>query len=151
MSESKHPAEVLFSEGHPLTAALNMKFIPVGESSLRVELDAPESFADSNGSHTHSGFSTLLLDTVLGSCAIGKLEKMQPIATIKLTCNHLRRIIIGDAIYCLAEWNGEENSVSFVGGEIRRQKDDQLLSTAIGTFMIGTASRPLAEKSGEAQ
>jgi len=147
LSETKHPAEHLFSEGHPLTSAMNMTFIPVGENGLRVELDALSSFADANGRLTHTGFSTLLLDTVLGSCAIGKLEKMQPIATIKLTCNHLHKATVGDPVYCLAEWKGEQNSVSFVSGEIRRQIDDQLLSTAIGTFMIGTTARPLAEQS----
>ncbi len=150
MNQAKHPAEHLFSEHHPLTAAMNMKFIPVGDNSLRVELDAPKSFSDVSGTHTHTGFATLLLDTVLGSCAIGKLKQMQPIATIKLTSNHLQKAKVGDAIYCLAEWKGEENSVSYVSGEIRRQADDQILSTATGTFMIGTASRPLEEKAGSA-
>lgn len=148
MNDTKHPAENLFSEGHPLTASLKMRFISVGENGLRVELNAPASFADADPLYTHTGFATLLLDTVLGSCAIGKLEQMQPIATIKLTCNHLRKISVGDPIYCLAEWKGEENSVSFISGEICRAADDTVLSNAIGTFMIGTASRPLEEKSG---
>ena len=146
MNKTQHPAEYLFSEGHPLTASMKMKFIPVGENALRVELNAPDSFADRDNTHTHSGFATLLLDTVLGSCAIGKLEKMQPIATIKLTCNHLQKIEVKEPIYCLAEWKGEENSVSYISGEIRRQSNDTVISTAIGTFMIGTASRPLEEK-----
>ena len=148
MSNAQHPAEFLFSEQHPLTASMKMKFIPIGENGLRVELNAPESFADQGGSQTHTGFATLLLDTVLGSCAIGKLEQMKPIATIKLTCNHLNKIPVRDPIYCLAEWKGEEKSVSYVTGEVRQQSDDKVLSTAIGTFMVGTASSPLEEKSG---
>ena len=146
MNDKPHPAQLLFTEKHPLTAALKMKFIPEGIHTLRVEVDAPADFADSDGEHLHSGFATLFLDTVLGSCAIGNLRKMQPIATIKLTCNHLRRIRVGEAIYCRASWQGEENSIAYISGDIRRFADDAVLSNAIGTFMVGTASRPLKEK-----
>ena len=146
MNVKPHPAQLLFTEKHPLTAELDMKFIPESEHVLRVEVVAPRSFADHTGKNVHSGFATLILDTVLGSCAIGNLEKMQPIATIKLTCNHLRRIGVGTPLYCRAIWNGEENTISHISGEIRRIEDDTLMSTALGTFMVGTASRPLSEK-----
>lgn len=146
MNVKPHPAQLLFTEKHPLTAELNMKFIPESEHVLRVEVEAPKSFADHKSEFVHSGFATLILDTVLGSCAIGNLEKMQPIATIKLTCNHLRRISIGTHVYCRATWNGEENTIAYISGEIRRMEDDVLMSSALGTFMIGTASRPLSEK-----
>lgn len=146
MTEKRHPAELLFTEKHPLTAALKMKFIPEGVHTLRVELDAPVEFADQDEKHLHSGFATLLLDTVLGSCAIGNLKQMQPIATIKLTCNHIRRIQVEEAIYCRATWQGEENSIAYITGEIRQFSNDAILSNATGTFMIGTASRPLKEK-----
>ncbi len=146
MSGSIHPALLLFTDKHPLTASMNMQFLPEGENSLRVKVDAPESFADADQKHIHTGFHTLLLDTVLGSCAIGKLKQMQPIATIKLNCNHIRKVKIGEPLDCLATWNGEENSISYFSGDIRRRSDGVLVSTAIGTFMVGTASRPLSEK-----
>jgi len=146
LSEADHPAKILFSEQHPLTAKLGMKFFPVGDDSLRVELNAPEGFADRGSKFLHTGFNTLLLDTVLGSCAIGKLKKMQPIATIKLTCNHLRKLKAGEPLYCLATWYGEENSISYVNGDIRKKSDDKIISSAIGSFMVGTTARPLAEK-----
>lgn len=146
MTEAKHPAQLLFTEKHPLTAEIGMEFFVEGEHNLRVELIAPESFTGDDGVHLHTGFSTLLLDTVLGSCAIGNLKQMQPIATIKLTCNHLRQVKSGVALVCNAVWNGEENTISYVSGEIREKETGTLLSNAIGTFMVGTASRPLSEK-----
>ncbi len=146
MSTAKHPAEYLFSEQHPLTASLDMKFFGETPERLRVEMKAPAVFGDAGGEFVHTGFATLLLDTVLGSCAIGKLEKMQPIATIKLNCNHLRRAKIGEDLICWAIWDGEENSVSHISGWVERASDKKILSRAIGTFMIGTAGRPLSEK-----
>lgn len=147
MNEAIHPALHLFTEKHPLTASLNMRFLPEnGGDRMKVEVDAPVQFADADGKYVHTGFHTLLLDTVMGSCAIGKLEQLQPIATIKLNCNHMRKVEIGDPLVCIADWTGEENSISYVTGEIRRRSDDAVISNAIGTFMVGTASRPLSEK-----
>ena len=148
MSKERHPAELLFTESHPLTAALNMTFLPESKDILRVELDAPSSFTDPKGDRIHTGFNTLLLDTVLGSCAIGHLEKLQPIATIKLSCNHLRHIGLDEPLACIATWTGEQNEVSYVTGEIINRESGEQISHAIGTFMIGTASRPLTEKQG---
>ena len=146
MNAKPHPAQILFTEKHPLTAALNMKFHFEDPKHLRVDVAAPAEFADRDGIHVHSGFATLLLDTVLGSCAIGKLEEMKPIATMKLSCNHVRRIQVGEEVQCRATWLGEENTVSFINGDIMRIADETVLSTAVGSFMVGTASRPLSEK-----
>ncbi|MGI9350432.1 MAG: PaaI family thioesterase [Rhizobiaceae bacterium] len=138
-----HPAQLLFTDKHPLTAELDMSFLPVKGNTLEVTLKAPKSFMDRDGIHVHSGFNTLLLDTVMGSCAIGELKSPTPIATIKLTCNHIRKIRIGEQISCLATWDGEEHSVAYVRGEIRFGDDQKMASHAIGTFMIGTTGKPL--------
>ena len=138
-----HPAQLLFTEKHPLTAELDMSFRQVKDSTLEVTLLAPESFADRDGIHVHSGFNSLLLDTVMGSCAIGELKAPTPIATIKLTCSHMRKIRVGEHVSCQATWDGEEHSVAFVRGEIRTGDDLLMVSHAIGTFMIGTTSKPL--------
>ncbi|MEM9279103.1 MAG: hypothetical protein AAGA76_11065, partial [Pseudomonadota bacterium] len=84
-----HPAQLLFTDKHPLTAELNMNFHSGNDNTLEVTLSAPESFADRDGLHLHTGFNTLILDTVMGACAIGELKSPTPIATIKLTSNHL--------------------------------------------------------------
>ena len=142
-----HPAQQLFTDKHPLTAEFNMTFHTVSEHILEVTLDAPRSFTDSDGIHVHPGFHTLILDTVMGACALGELQKPQPIATIKLTSNHIRRIPVCESIKCRAIWDGEENSIAYVRGEILVGESAFTASTAIGTFMIGTTGKPLGKKS----
>lgn len=140
-----HPAQLLFTSKHPLTSALDMKFIGVTDHVLTVTVTAPQAFADTGEVEVHSGFSTLFLDTVMGSCVLGELEVFQPIATIKLTCNHLRQARVGEKLACKAHFEGIEESVAFVRGEVFSEKTDELISQAIGSFMIGTRARPLEE------
>ncbi len=142
-----HPAQLLFSEKHPLTKALNMRFHPGDDKELQVSLKAPESFADQDGIHVHTGLNTLLLDTVMGCCAIGELKKPQPIATIKLTTNHLGRLKIGEEVICSAIYEGEESEITYVSGKVMGSGGTHLVSQAIGTFMIGTTTKSIRDKS----
>lgn len=146
MSEQKHPAQVLFTDAHPLTAALNMKFEGVIDRTLTVTLKAPSSFADRDGIHTHSAFSTLFLDTVMGSCVLGEIENPQTIATIKLTTNHIERPKIGESLICHATLDSEANEIAYVSGKVFAGSEKRLIATAIGTFMIGTATKSIREK-----
>ena len=145
--ELKHPAQLLFSEKHPLTAILNMVFEGSEARTLTVSLEAPETFADVNGEMLHTGFSTLILDTIMGACAIGELEKLMPIATVKLNCNHLGRARVGEALTCMAIYDGEENGLAYVSGRIVGGPEQRLIAKAVGTFMLGTAAKPLTVKS----
>jgi len=146
MSEQKHPAQILFTDKHPLTAALNMKFEGVTNHTLTVTLKAPESFADQDGIHTHTGFSTLFLDTVMGSCVLGEIKNPQSIATIKLTTNHIERPKIGEPLICEATFESEENEIAYVSGKVFAGNQKRLIATAIGTFMVGTATKSIREK-----
>jgi len=142
-----HPAQLLFTEEHPLTAALDMSFHPLEDKVLDVAVSAPESFADADNKHVHTGFNTLLLDTVMGCCAIGELKKPQPIATIKLTTNHLQRLLVGEKAVCRATYEGEENEIAYVSGRIFAGPEKRLIAHAVGTFMIGTTTKSIREKS----
>lgn len=147
MSEEKHPAQILFTDKHPLTAILNIKFEGVVEQTLTVTVNAPKSFADQDEIHTHSGFSTLFLDTVMGSCVLGEIENPSAIATIKLTANHLGRAKIGENLVCRAKFDGQENEIAYVSATLVAGGTERLIATAIGTFMVGTATRSIREKS----
>ncbi len=146
MPNQPHPAELLFSDKHPITSLLDLHFEVTGPHELTITTRAPDSFADGDGVHVHTGFTTLLLDTLLGSCAIGELDKLQPIATIKLTCNHIRRPQTGEKLICRARFDGERHSVSYVHGEVLGADRQDLIAHAIGTFMIGTRAIPLGAK-----
>lgn len=150
MAEERHPAQILFTDAHPLTAALNMRFEGVVDHTLTVTLKAPQSFADVDGTHTHSGFTTLFLDTVMGSCVLGEIENPKSIATIKLTTNHIERPRVGEPLICRATLEGEAHEIAYVTGRVSARKEDgseRLIATAVGTFMIGTATKSIREKS----
>lgn len=142
----KHPAQILFTDKHPLTAALNMKFEGVIDHTLTVTLKAPESFADQDGVHTHTGFTTLFLDTVMGSSVLGEIENPKSIATIKLTTNHIERPKIGEHLTCEATFEREANEIAYVSGKVFAGLEKRLIATAIGTFMVGTATKSIREK-----
>ncbi len=148
MNEPVHPAQLLFSEKHPLTSVFDMRFVVPDKQRLEIHVEAPAAFAGQDGERIHTGFATLLLDTAMGSCAIGELKKAQPIATVKLNVNHLFSPRVGEPLVCNTVYDGEENGIAYVSGNIRRVKDGRLISTAIGTFMIGTATRSIREKTG---
>jgi len=46
VSEPVHPAQLLFTDKHPLTASLNMAFEVPSKGELWVHVAAPASFAD---------------------------------------------------------------------------------------------------------
>jgi len=142
---SDHPAQVLFTSQHPLTANFDLKFISSNDQVLVVTITTPQDFATANSEDAHTGFSTLMLDTVMGSSVFGEMKTMQPIATIKLTTDHIRQAKIGEKIVCTARFDGEIEEIAYVSAEIRSQADDNLIATALGTFMIGTRNRPLGD------
>lgn len=146
MTEPVHPAQLLFSDKHPLTAFFGMKFEVPGKNELHVHVDAPESFTDETGIYVHSGFNIVLLDTVMGSCAIGELKKIAPIATIKLSCDHIAKAKPGEKLICKAFYDGEENEVVYIRGEVHSIEQRKIISHAVGTFMVGTATQSIREK-----
>jgi len=146
VTKAQHPAQLLFTDKHPLTASLKMEFEVPQKGELWVHVPAPESFADEGGSTVHTGFNSLLLDTVMGACAIGELIKLEPIATIRLNCNHLRRAKVGESLTCKAYFDAHVNQVLYVRGEIYSNNENDLIAHAIGTFMSGTAAKSIREK-----
>ena len=142
MNRPLHPAQFLFTKDHPLTSRLHMEFTKRVDGVTKVFVDGSAEFADADGESVHSGFSTLILDTVMGASALAGLTQLMPIATIKLTTNHMKKPMIGEKLVCIAHEQSSTNSVSYQYGEIRSAATDELLSSAIGTFMLGTTLTP---------
>ncbi len=139
-----HLAQLFFSAKHPLLSAFHFEFIRTDRDHLATRLEAPEQFvADETRGELHTGFHTLILDTVMGGTVLGSLEQPQPIATIKLTTQHCGRILVGQTIVCAGALQGVRNGVAYVHGEVRTEPGDELIATAVGTFMIGTRAVPL--------
>jgi len=140
----QHPSQLLFTSKHPLTSDLDITYLDCIDHVLTISVAGSEKFADAEGSNvTHTSFSTLILDTVMGGCVLGELEKMQAIATIKLSVNHLRPAFVGEVMVCKAHYDGVVDDVAHITAQLISQKDGSLIASAVGTFMIGTRSRPL--------
>ncbi len=143
----QHPSQWLFTSKHPLMSSMDIVFDSVDGHVLSVTVTTPQVFArEVGGGIAHTGFTTLFMDTVMGAAVLGELKVMQPIATVKLTTNHLRSAKIGESLVCKARYDGESSDIAYVSGEVYSLADDSLVATAVGSFMIGTTTRPLAEK-----
>ncbi len=142
-----HPAERFFSSGHPISSFLTIRGYETDRGRVTVYFDAPAAFvAGADGKTLHSGLATLILDSVLGGAVMGALEKIQPIATVGLTTQHMRRPVMGEKLACSANVEGFHQGVAHVTGRLVSEADGQTLSTATGTFMIGTRATPLGER-----
>lgn len=143
-SSRPHLAQLFFSAEHPLLSAFHFEFVRTDRDHLATRLEAPEQFvADEASGELHTGFHTLILDTVMGGTVLGSLDQPQPIATVKLTTQHCARITAGQTIVCAGALQGVRNGVAYVHGEMRTEPGDELIATAIGSFMIGTRAIPL--------
>jgi acyl-coenzyme A thioesterase PaaI-like protein len=137
-----HPAERFFSSAHPLSTYLSVTFEGVENGVLTVSFTAPPQFVV-DGETIHSGLATLILDTAMGGAVMGSLDKIQPIATTGLTVQHMRRPRSGERLRCKARVEGIHSEMAHVSGSLLAGDSGEILSTATGTFMIGTRAKPL--------
>jgi len=148
----KHPATIFFSPAHPLFSFIHFEFIETTPQSLAVQFIAGKEFVhQGDAGILHSGFNTLILDSVMGGSVMGSLEKMQPIATVNLRTQHSRRAIVDELIVCAAKVECIEDQIAVVSGQIKNAENGQIIASAIGSFMIGTRATPLADSAVAAQ
>lgn len=139
-----HPIELFFSSQHPISRHLGVRVLAVEDRTLSVAVEAGDCFlADAETGEMHSGLASLVLDTVFGGAVMGTLDRLQPIATIGLTTQHLRRPARGEGLVCRARMQGIHDDVAHVTGHLESAATGEVLSTATGSFMIGTRSKPL--------
>ena len=145
-----HPAKIFFSPAHPLFSLFEVEFIDAHPDKLSISFLAQEEFLDQQqgqqqGTHLHSGFCTLILDSVMGGAVMGSLGQLQPIATINLTTQHSSCAKLGEYVLCSANVQRIENQVAVVDGRVTRFENGEVLASAVGSFMIGTRSTPLSK------
>lgn len=145
--EPLHPAQRIFTSEHPVTKTLSVRFLGVENGVLSVSLIAPDSMVSDPESRTvHNGMATLILDSVMGGVVMGEMEQVQPIATTGLTVQHLRRAKAGEELLCRAKVEGMHVDIAHVSGLLLGIDGNECLSTATGSFMIGTRSKPLGDR-----
>ncbi len=147
MTQTPHPAERFFSTQHPISTFLKIHSFTFDKNVSRVAFDAPQAFViDARSGQLHSGLATLVLDTVLGGAVLGILENPAPIATVGLTTQHMRRPVAGEKLICIASVEGVHEGMAHVTGRIVTEDGGEVLSTATGTFMLGTRAKPIGER-----
>lgn len=126
-----------FANEHPLFSQLNYRALRVGRGELVIEVTPTENFLD--GDRIHSGFMTILLDTIMGMATWSDMETFQPLATINLQTDTFCHALPGKKVIIEAICEGLMDDVSIVRGKTTSE-DGTLLATAAGTFMVGTRS-----------
>ena len=145
-----HPIISFFSNPHPLAKYLTFEFGTCEGGNVEVFTKAAPSFVRNveNG-ELHTGYATILLDSILGGAVFGMLETPVPIATVSLSINHLRRPEVGEKLHSTAQCSGVYNSLAYVSGKIESKKSGDVIAIATGTFMIGTTNTSIREKAGK--
>lgn len=139
---TEHFARQFFSSHHPLLSSMAFEFIQTTTDTVIVEICASEKFMVETN-RIHSGFATLVLDTVMGGVVLGSLTVPQPIATVNLTTKHLGDIFPEQWLTCTGTLILTRNDVAIVHGSIApKDQKDNPVAIAHGSFMIGTRSTP---------
>ncbi len=144
----QHPIEMFFSNHHPLAKGLSADFTGSLGGNVKLLLDAPHVFDGGKGT-MHSGFATIVLDSIMGGAVMGMLEKLQPIATVGISIHQLRKARVGEAIKGVACCTRVHNDIAYVTGELT--SGEEKIAIASGTFMIGTRGTSIREKQVESR
>ncbi|MEO1043249.1 MAG: PaaI family thioesterase [Pseudomonadota bacterium] len=126
-----------FQKEHPLFGQLHSRPVSASRGKLIIELTPSENFMHQG--EVHPGFMTIILDTMLGVAVWSMLEKLTPIATINLQTDTQNHAQPGKVITCETLCEGICDDVAIARGRATSE-DGTLLSTAAGTFIVGTRS-----------
>ena len=126
-----------FETEHPLFGKLEFRTLRIARGDIAVSLRVPDTFAD--GEHIHTGFLTIVLDSIFGMATFLALDAPQPLATINLKTDTSRLVPPGTRLTVEATCEGIADDVSIVRGRAT-DEDGTLVASAAATFMVGTRS-----------
>ena len=127
-----------FETEHPLFGRLDFRTLRIARGDIAVSLRVPDNFAD--GDFVHTGFLTIILDSIFGMATFLALDTPTPIATINLKTDTFACVPPETRLVCEAACDGIADDVAIVRGQATREADAALVATAAGTFMVGTRS-----------
>lgn len=120
---------------NPLIKALDAKPLAVGVGKTRISFFLDDSFLDADGS-IHSGFMTIVIDTLLGMTSYTATENAASVATINLKTDHHKSAKPGLRAICEAECVSFRNEVAQMRGAVTDEETGDLLASATGAFMV---------------
>lgn len=147
--QDMHPIQMFFSSHHPLANKIQASFEGSKGGTVHVQIEAQKDLVQNVEKSTlHSGFATIILDSIMGGAVMGTLSQLMPIATIGLSMHHMRRAVMGEKLTGKAVCTGTHNDIAYVTGELLGA-DGQPIAIASGTFMLGTRGTSIRKKSEE--
>lgn len=145
-----HPVAHFFSTHHPVGALIKADFSGSAGAVVKARLEAPEVMRVRDGQALHTGYLTVVLDSIMGGAVMGILEKVQPIATVGLSISHLRRPLVGESLRATATCTGVFKDLAYVTGDVRAA-DGETLAIASGSFMIGTRATSIRNRTEDSR
>jgi len=140
-----HSARDFLTHEHALFSSLGLKPLLVGRGQTRFSFDVPGEFGDGDGS-AHSGFLTIVLDSIMGLTVFTALEEFKPIATINLRTDYLDRAKCGVRAVCECRCLNIIDEIAFVHGEVATEEGGALIATSAGAFIVGARGAAKASR-----
>ena len=92
----------------------------------------------------HGGAITALIDAACGGAVYARLREPLPIATLDLRIDYLKPGVPREAVMARAECFRTTRNVAFVRAVAYQRDEADLVASAAGTFMLGTAGGAVA-------
>ncbi|WP_326539229.1 PaaI family thioesterase [Pseudorhodoferax sp.] len=118
-----------------------------GRAAMRLP-DRPDWLGDPARALLHPGPLIVLADSCCGLAVGTALTQRQPIATLDLRMDYLRRAGPGHDLHCETQCYRMTPNVAFVRGDIWQSARDQPVATVQAAFMLATPARRQAVPSG---
>ena len=130
-------AKAFFGTNHPLFNMFNISVGAVSDGHAEMTMPFSEQLSDRKGS-LHRGALVTLLDTTCGLSIFSSWRSLEPIATIDLRVDFLRRIPSAVGLKAIVDCIGRTDTVAFITGRAVAEDSGELLATVTGSFAIGT-------------
>lgn len=131
-----------FMEAIPLSRALGMRLIEIGDGVAAIEMDHDARFVgDSKTGVIHGGAVSALMDTCGGAAVMSHPQAPAGTATIDLRIDYMRPATPGQTIRATATCYHITRSVAFVRAVATDDDTDRPVATATGAFTVEQPGR----------
>lgn len=137
-----------FTQAVPHNRALGLRFIDFADGQATILLPfAAHLVGNPEIGVLHGGAVTSLLDATCGAAVFMKLQSPEPIATLDLRIDYLKRGEPRRDLRCKAHCYKVTRHVAFVRGIAYHDDESDPIAAASGSFIIQGRGRPIVGRS----
>ncbi|MBI3204411.1 MAG: PaaI family thioesterase [Myxococcales bacterium] len=138
-----------FTQAVPHNRALGLRFVDFADGEATIVLPfADHLVGNPERGVLHGGAVTSLLDATCGAAVFMKLQSPEPIATLDLRIDYLKRGEPRRDLRCKAHCYKVTRHVAFVRGVAYHDDESDPIAAASGSFIIQGRGRPIVGKAG---